>query len=612
MKKGYLQLLFSVFLLLATTGTFAQTAFYNRGDIAALITPTMTHDSNACNSTCFVTANITINSSFLNDSVIIVDTITHNRLFAAGNATGASPWSVIAGINMYNTVQPDYMVSSGIVFFNGPVLKIISGVDTIDSIPNNYVLPVPNPCTYSNVTGTVFVDNNGDCAYNAGDVPLNGLIVTGTENLFSPSTGRYMNNVYTMPTGIYTMRMQQSWMTNYTVSLPPSYAFIFPVTSCFTGSITSTTLPLANADFPLQCSSNIDLQCWANAPCDIRPLGAFLLHPYATNTGCDSATGILTLVKDSHTTYNASLSTNPATYVSGDTLQWNYTNLTNISNGAYWNSFIAGVHLTPDATVNIGDTLCFHGYATIASNDIDSTNNVFNICIPVVASYDPNIKEVSPRGTGVTGDIPVTTPDLEYTIHFQNTGTALAYNVNVVDTLDGDVDALSLKILGASHYMVPEWLAPGVVRFNFNSIFLPDSNANEPASYGFVRFKVNMHTGLALGTQIKNKGYIYFDSNPAVITNEALNTIADPTVAITNVIQSGNLRIYPNPATSQVTVENLQNGTLSIMGINGNVVMTKEITTAKTTIDISHLPAGMYIIKTTDKNSTSTTKLIKQ
>ena len=612
MKKIYAKLLFAFLVLFSANAVFAQTTTYTRGDIVAVIAPSMNHDSTACQSTCTVNAMITINSSFVGDSVMVVDTITHSLIYAAANTTGTSPWNVFVPIPMYMSTVPDYNLGGGAAFFKGPVINIISGTDRIDSIPNFYILPVSNPCTYGNVTGKVYVDNNSDCTFNTGDVPLNGITVYGTANLSSPAVPNYTTTGYTGTTGDYTMTMQQSWMNNYSVYLPSAYYFIFPVTPCFATPYTLTTLPGTNLDFPLQCTNNVDVQCWAGSPANARPSGSFFMQPYVSNIGCDSASGTLTFIKDSRVIYNPSLSTNPAMTVSGDTLTWTYTNLTNLSAGAYWNSFMSDIHLTPNATVNIGDTLCFRVYTNILSNDIDVTNNDYNICIPVVASYDPNIKEVSPRGVTAAGNIPASTPKLEYTIHFQNTGTSYAYNVSVVDTLDGDVDQASLKILGTSHLMNPEWLAPGVVRFNFNSIYLPDSNTNEPASHGYVRFKVNLHSALPVGTQIRNKGYIYFDANPAVITNEALNTIAG-SAAVTNVAPTTDkVRIYPNPATSEVTIENLQNGTATIMSINGTVVFEKDINANKTTIDISRLPAGIYILKTTNNNSTVTTKFVKQ
>ena len=157
--------------------------------------------------------------------------------------------------------------------------------------------------------------------------------------------------------------------------------------------------------------------------------------------------------------------------------------------------------------------------------------------------------------------------------------------------------------------MTPQWLTPNVVEFDYNNINLPDSGANEAASHGEVRFSVVLNTGLPLGTQIRNKGYIYFDLNPPVITNTTLNTIATSTY-LPQVARAA-VKVYPNPATDHIVVENLANGTISIMNISGSTVLEQSINNDKTTIDVSSIAPGVYILKTTCEGNTTITKFTK-
>ncbi|GBL34638.1 hypothetical protein EMGBS15_02330 [Filimonas sp.] len=528
------------------------------------------------------------------------------------NTTGANPWSVTLNPVSIPPVVPDYMISSGFAVFGGTPMKFINGSDTIFNVFSFFQLPVPNPCTYGNVSGKVYIDNNSDCAFNTGDVALQSIPVTAAVNF---SSGSNSQNAYTTSNGNYSMQIQQSWMTNYNVSIPTNYQFIFPSTFCSPTSYSFTTLPQTNADFSLQCSSQIDVQSAVSGPGFVRPAIAFMLHPYVSNTGCDTASGELTLVKDANTVYNASLSANPATYVNGDTLKWNFTNLTNLSNGAYWNSFMAGVHLTPNTTVNIGDTLCFTVLSTVLTNDVNPANNQYSICIPVVNSYDPNMKEVAPKGTGVAGNIPLTTDHLDYTIHFQNVGTAPAINVSVIDTLDSDVDPASFRILGTSHAMSPQWLTSNVVKFNFNNIMLPDS-ANQPAlSQGQVRFSVKLKSGLTVGTQIKNKAQIYFDTNPAIVTNTTLNTLAVPS-GVSLVQDQRTIQLYPNPAEDELMISlsalSKETTSISIYSINGQLLKEATLTGLSQKIDIRDLNAGLYFVKISSGNQSDTIKFVKQ
>jgi uncharacterized repeat protein (TIGR01451 family) len=611
MNKNYLKALLAVICLLKFTNTKAQAGFYTSGTMTVNVMPAMLHDSTVCSSTCHVTYLITVGSSFVGDSVKIIDTATHSLIYGARNISGASPWTLSAPAMIYNSSLSDDNVSGGIVAFFGPVAKVVCDTDTIHAITNVYVLPVSNPCLYGNVSGMAYVDNNSNCIYDAGDVPLNSLLVNSVASLFSPLVSSNYRNTWTGG-GLYNMKVQRSWMTSYSVYLPTSYYFIFPPTPCFAGAYSFTTLPQTGVDFPLQCTGNDDIMVWAGSEPDVRVNTPFHMLPYVSNTGCDTISGVLTFVKDSRVIYNPGLSTIPATYVSGDTLQWNYTQLTNLSSGAYWNSFVSHIHLTPDTSVHAGDILCFRIYTAVPSTDIDPTNNDQTICLPVVYSYDPNQKEVSPTGTGTAGFIPDTTHELTYTLHFQNTGTAVAYNIQITDTLDSHLNAGSLKILGSSHTMVPEWLAPGVVRFNYYGILLPDSTHDEAASHGFVRFSVKPNTGLAPGTQIKNKGYIYFDANPPVLTNTVLNTIQATGPTKTPKIAVNMVKVYPNPASDQVFVENLQGGTITIMNVSGTVVVEQDINANKAVIDISRLANGVYILKAVSKDNSTTTKLIKQ
>jgi len=606
MKKlllGFLCFFFSFFAKAQTP--VSDTA----GHVIATVFPVFSHDSTSCLSTCAINFMVTIDTSYMGDSIMVVDTITHSLMHVAVNTTGVSPWTAYFSLSTYLSSVSDANISGGGVFFPGPVTKVIRGVDTAGYFNNSYAHYVSGPCNYGDISGRVYIDNNGNCTFDAGDVALNGVYISSPDYLTSPvslitSTG------YTDYSGNYVIHQQQSWMSNYVVTVPSSYLFIFPLSPCFTGSYAFTTLPQTGVDFPLQCGSSVDVQCYAESNSAVRLHTPFYIHPYVSNTGCDSVSGQLRVVKDSRTVYDAALSTYPPDMISGDTLTWNYTNLTNLTNGAYWNTMMSDIHLTADSTVVVGDTLCFRVYTGVPAGDLDPYNNDLTFCLPVVYSYDPNEKDVLPKGAGPQGYISPLTDSLIYTIHFQNTGTSSAYNVSVVDTLSSNLNASSLRILGTSNTMVPEWLAPGVVRFNFYGIMLPDSMSNEAASHGDIRFSVKLNAGLAPATQIKNTGYIYFDANPAVVTNTTLNTIMIPTY-VNETPAVNPVKVYPNPAADNITVENLESGTLSILNMNGLVMLERTIANNKTVIDISKLPAGVYILKTIDNNNTTTKKFTK-
>ncbi|HMC97645.1 MAG TPA: hypothetical protein VKG92_08335, partial [Flavobacteriales bacterium] len=146
----------------------------------------------------------------------------------------------------------------------------------------------------------------------------------------------------------------------------------------------------------------------------------------------------------------------------------------------------------------------------------------------VFCAVDPNDKLVTPQGYGPQGAVDINTEWFTYTIRFQNTGTDTAFVVEVIDTLDTDLDPASMEILGASHPLSRIMIDPSrVASFLFDDILLPDSGANEVASHGYVQFRMRPMAGSPHLTEITNSAAIVFDVNPPVITNTVVNTLVD-------------------------------------------------------------------------------------
>ncbi len=143
----------------------------------------------------------------------------------------------------------------------------------------------------------------------------------------------------------------------------------------------------------------------------------------------------------------------------------------------------------------------------------------------LVCAYDPNDKQVLPIGYEEPHFIePETT--LEYTIRFQNTGNFYAFNVEVVDTLSQHLDLSSLEIVEATHSMqtIIDHNSREI-RFLFEDIMLPDSTCCGDESIGSFIFRVKLNDDLPGGTLIENTAHIFFDQNPAIVTNTTWNTV---------------------------------------------------------------------------------------
>jgi uncharacterized repeat protein (TIGR01451 family) len=172
---------------------------------------------------------------------------------------------------------------------------------------------------------------------------------------------------------------------------------------------------------------------------------------------------------------------------------------------------------TVDTNALAGNQICVHAEITPNSGDFNLSNNIKDYCYNVVNSYDPNNKEVYPT------DVPPLFQDwLTYTIHFQNLGTAPAINIRLLDTLDSNLDAETFEVINYSHYNTVN-LMDGILDFRFPNILLPDSASNPSGSQGFVQYRIKPKANLTAGTQIENTAHIYFDFNPAVVTNTTVN-----------------------------------------------------------------------------------------
>lgn len=174
-------------------------------------------------------------------------------------------------------------------------------------------------------------------------------------------------------------------------------------------------------------------------------------------------------------------------------------------------------------------------------------------------SWDPNDKLVVPNRPDSLGliDQPLT-----YTLRFQNTGNDYAEDVVVTDTLSDFLDMSTFQLISTSH---PDKLQVeytrtqlDILNFRFDNIYLPDSIADEEGSNGFITYMISVKPGVPLETEINNTGHIYFDFNPAVVTNTTSTTMVDeypPVLSVKDEDLTTTIDVYPNPSTGIVFFE---------------------------------------------------------
>lgn len=199
------------------------------------------------------------------------------------------------------------------------------------------------------------------------------------------------------------------------------------------------------------------------------------------------------------------------------------------NNKLYFN--IAKLPCGTERQINIGMTM--PNYTHMGENlryttNVHTTNKDFadTLYRVVKCAYDPNEKEVSPAGL-TDNNYTYKNDVLTYTLRFQNIGNDTAVNILVQDTLNKQFDLSTFEVLASSHRVSTTLDTNGIANFLFKDIMLPDSKTNEIQSHGFVTFKIKRDTQLRQIESIENTAYIYFDYNPAVVTNTTLNTLVD-------------------------------------------------------------------------------------
>lgn len=228
------------------------------------------------------------------------------------------------------------------------------------------------------------------------------------------------------------------------------------------------------------------------------------------NKGTSVASGNITFNFMGNNMNVSSTSLAPITQT-GNQLTWNYSNLLPFET----RSIMVYMNILPPTTNNIGDSLTFMTNISLI-NDANIADNDFTLNQILVGAFDPNDK------TCLEGNYVANTnigDYLHYLVRFQNTGTFYAEKVVVIDSIDAtQFDISSLQMLETSH-LVQIQVIDNVVEFYFDQIMLPDSFTNEPASHGYILFKIKTKSNLPFFSIVKNKAEIYFDYNEAVITN---------------------------------------------------------------------------------------------
>ncbi|MEJ8820343.1 T9SS type A sorting domain-containing protein [Lacibacter sp. H407] len=444
---------------------------------------------------------------------------------------------------------------------------------------------------YNLVTGNIFIDNNSNGIKDIGEYFINNLKIEAKKGNRLIAAASSMDNGYNIPldSGQYTIKVSSS-LPYYTIA-PASVNLQFPAFDK-TDTINFALQPIGSKK---DLSINL-------LPLNIaRPGFPVQYQLICTNQGTETISNVqVKFVQNPRVSF---VSASPVVNTTvGDTLIWNIASMKPFDT-SYIN---LDLRIAAPPAVNNTDTLLFKSFVFPLIADETPEDNQFNLVQQVQGSYDPNDKTETHGGI-ITPEQLAGDEFLTYLIRFQNTGTDTAFTVMIRDTLTNKLDWSSFEMLSSSHPYQLYMIKPHILEFSFPNILLVDSSKNEPASHGFVAYRIKPKSNLAVGDTVLNRAHIYFDYNLPVITNDELTVLRN--TVITSVIDidrpDNQLLLYPNPSNGLVTIFRKGrlsgNANLQIIDMNGKVVHRSNLGQIATeqfnqTIDISNLPKGFYLI----------------
>lgn len=438
-----------------------------------------------------------------------------------------------------------------------------------------------------------YVDTNGDNQMNAGELPF----THGSFEITNTATGTEPWQFYTSGSSVfYHVTTNQEYQVNYTIY--PEYQDFFTVVNgsfLVDGSANPLFYPVAV--IPTGTFENVSAMLTEIVP--PVPGMSSKIRLFLTNEGLSAQSGTVSFTADSSI---PGITTVPATTAIPGGFNYNFSLQPN-------QTVSIDVDLLIDVipTVELGQLL-HHSVSLVSWNDTIPADDNFSLTQQIIGSYDPNdINEV--HGSEIPIDAFTGEDYLYYTIRFQNTGTAPAFNVRLENTLDSQLDSSSLRVVAGSHLNQLEQ-SGNQLTWKFNNIMLPAEQDNEPASHGFVVYKIKPIPGFEIGDVIPNTAEIYFDFNPAIITNTFETAFVAP-LLVHDASRIGAV-LYPNPASGSFHVTSGAGiREISVYNLVGNKILT-EITDNRNdvAIDIRTFAKGVYLVEVTSATSAKQTVIL--
>jgi uncharacterized repeat protein (TIGR01451 family) len=457
------------------------------------------------------------------------------------------------------------------------------------------------------IAGHVFYDanNNGVKDGNENGIPYQ-MVQIGNGIVWTNAAGYYFQYV---PVGTYSI--------SYTIG--GNYVgYTMTTASPQTANVSTVGMTYGGFDFGIYLANGtINLGVTLDPHTTVTPGFPAWYDIDVCNYGNVSTGATVTLYYDQNLSLNYSNPNAASNNTTNNIMVWNLPALAPGACTSIWVSFDASTTVPlgyPALTlVTVDPTV---GNDAFPANNLDTTHQI------TVGSWDPNNKLVTRTNTNIMSDQYAfgidSDQELNYTVNFQNTGTAPAVNVIVEDIISANADLNTFTVVSTSHNCIISRNG-NQVSYQFPGIMLPDSTNNEPQSHGYIKYKVNALSSLNIGEQLSDYASIYFDFNAPVITNNAVVTI----VGLTGMEQASTagMSIAPVPVKDNAQLRLQSNGAarvkVEMLSIEGKVleaVYEGSLTAGQHWLNIpcEHLSNGFYFVRLTQNDVVQVEKIAVQ